>query len=234
MEIRALTFDVFGTVVDWRGSIIAEGSRLNREKGLNVDWGAFADAWRAYYQPSLSEVRDGLRPWANLDQLHRENLAKLVPTFGLGSLDEGELEHLNRFWHRLHPWPDAVSGIARLKKRYIVAALSNGNVALLVNMARHAGLPWDAILGADISGHYKPQPQAYLTAARLLSLQPGECMMVAAHNSDLDAARQLGFATAFVCRPMEYGRGQTQDLAPTQEWTHVAADLVDLATKLGC
>lgn len=233
-KIKALTFDVFGTVVDWRSSIIREGSRLNGEKDLNIDWARFADTWRGMYQPSLSRVRHGDRPWANLDQLHRESLETLIHRFGLDSLDETELDHLNRVWHRLEPWPDSVEGLLRLKRKFILVTLSNGNVALLINMARRAGLPWDAILGAETARCYKPLPQAYLNTAQLLALNPSECMMVAAHNDDLEAARRCGFHTAFVYRPTEYGPGQTTDLETTHDWHVVADDLIDLAAKLDC
>lgn len=234
LKIKALTFDVFGTIVDWRSSIIHEGSQLNREKELNIDWAEFADAWRSMYQPSLSRVRHGDRPWANLDQLHRESLETLTHQFGLDSFDWTELDHLNRVWHRLQPWPDTVEGLSRLKRKFILATLSNGNVALLVNMARHAGLPWDVILGAETARCYKPLPQAYLVTAQLLGLAPRECMMVAAHNDDLVAARDCGFATAFIHRPTEYGPGQTKDLEPAHDWNAVADNLIDLAGKLGC
>ncbi len=234
LKIKALTFDVFGTVVDWRSSIIREGNQLNREKGLNIDWAEFADAWRGMYQPALSRVRNGDRPWANLDHLHRESLETLTHQFGLDLLDQTELDRLNRVWHRLQPWPDTVEGLLRLKRKFILATLSNGNVALMVNMARHAGLPWDVILGAEPARCYKPLPQAYLVTAQLLGLAPTECMMVAAHNNDLEAARDCGFSTAFVHRTTEYGPGQTRDLAPTHEWHAVADDLIDLAAQLGC
>jgi len=232
--IKALTFDVFGTVVDWRTSIINEGRRLDREKGLNVDWAAFADAWRALYQPSISRVRTRERAWAILDRLHRENLDRLVPEFDLQGLDEGELDDLNRVWHRLLPWPDAVPGLTRLKHAYILATLSNGNVALLVNMAKHAGLPWDVILGAEVTRHYKPLPQAYTDSAQLLGLPPEQCMMVAAHNDDLKAAAACGLHTALVIRPTEYGPNQRTDLEANGNWDFVAGDLVDLAVQLGC
>lgn len=233
-RIKALTFDVFGTVVDWRSSIIHEGSRINREKGLNVDWAGFADAWRGMYQPALSQVRNGDRPWANLDQLHRESLETLAHKFGLESFGQSELNDLNRVWHRLTPWPDSIEGLLRMKQKFILATLSNGNIALLVNMARRAGLPWDAVLGAETARCYKPLPQAYLTTAELLGLAPNQCMMVAAHNDDLEAAHRCGFQTAFVLRSTEYGPGQSKDLAPTRDWHVVANDLIELAVELGC
>lgn len=233
-DVKALTFDVFGTVVDWRSSIIAEGRALEREKGIKADWDAFADAWRGKYQPSLSRVRDGEVPWTNLDALHRASLDELLEEFDIATLDEQEKVHLNRVWHRLQPWPDSVEGLTRLKRRYILATLSNGNVALLVNMAKHTGLPWDAILGAEVARHYKPQPQAYLTTAELLGLAPGECMMVAAHNGDLLAASALGFRTAFVARPTEYGPHQDKDFEAEHDFDVIADSFVELAEKLGC
>jgi 2-haloacid dehalogenase len=234
LSVRALTFDVFGTVVDWRGSIAREGAELAAARGLaGVDWSAFASAWRARYQPALEEVRSGRRPWANLDVLHRENLDAVLEEFGVRGLDEAAKDHLNRAWHRLEPWPDAVEGLTRLRRRFVIATLSNGNVALLVNMARAAGLPWDAILGAEVARRYKPQPEAYLVTAELLGLRPDECLMVAAHAGDLVAARTVGFRTAFVSRPTEHGPGQTTDLEPPRDVDVAASDLVDLAAKLG-
>ncbi len=233
-EIKALTFDVFGTVVDWRGSIIEEGKELSREWGLEVDWSEFADAWRALYQPSMSKVRTGARPWVNLDTLHRESLLLLLKQFGISGLDKSRLEHLNRAWHRLKPWPDSVEGLTKLKLRFVLSTLSNGNTALLVNMAKNAGLPWDAVLGAEIALCYKPLPDAYLKTARLLGLEPGECMMVAAHNGDLQAAGALGFRTAFVVRSSEHGPGQNTDLEAESDYDFVAVDFLDLAAQLGC
>ncbi|MGA8261187.1 MAG: haloacid dehalogenase type II [Arenicellales bacterium] len=230
---NALLFDVFGTVVDWRGSIIEEGRVWNRDLGLSVDWARFADRWRSLYQPAMERVRSGARPWTVLDVLHRESLDSLIEEFGLEKLDDDQRLHMNRVWHRLQPWPDSVPGLTRLKRDFIIGPLSNGNVSLLVDMARYSGLPWDVILGAEIAGHYKPQPEAYLTAARLLDLQPHQCMMVAAHNSDLAAAGALGFRTAFIPRPTEYGPGQDKDLAPTGPWDYVANGITGLADLLG-
>ena len=232
--IKALTFDVFGTVVDWRGSLIREGEALGRARGLTVDWAKFADAWRGLYQPSLERVRSGALPWTKLDDLHRMALDRLLVDFKITGLGEAEIDHLNRAWHRLDPWPDAVAGLTRLRRRFVLATLSNGNVALIVNMARHGGLPWDAVLGAEVARAYKPQPQAYLTTAALLGLEPAQCMMVAAHNGDLAAASGVGFHTAFVPRPAEHGPGQTSDIKPARAWDVVADDFVDLAAKLGC
>jgi 2-haloacid dehalogenase len=234
MDVKALTFDVFGTVVDWRSSLIREGQALGTAKGLAVDWAKFADAWRGMYQPAMDEVRSGRRPWTKLDDLHRESLEKLLEQFAIKGLSDGEVDHLNRAWHRLDPWPDSVAGLTRLKKKYVLATLSNGNVALMVNMAKHGGLPWDAILGAEVARHYKPQPECYKTTAALLGLAPEECMMVAAHNGDLAAASSVGLRTAFVPRPAEHGAGQTKDVNPARQWDVVAKDFVDLATRLGC
>ena len=231
-EIRALTFDVFGTVVDWRHGIIRAGEALGRAKGLDVDWARFADAWRALYQPALSRVRDGEIPWATLDKLHRDSLLRLLEEFRIGGLAVGEIDDLNMAWHRLDPWPDSVDGIARLKQRFIVVTLSNGNVSLMVDMAKRAGLPWDAILGAEVARHYKPQPEAYLTTARLLALEPDQCLMVAAHHSDLVAARACGFRTAYVHRPCEFGPTPKDDLPPDHGHDLIADDLLDLADRL--
>jgi 2-haloacid dehalogenase len=234
-EIQALTFDVFGTVVDWRGSLIREGESFARDHAIKgVDWTGFADAWRGLYQPMLERVRSGSLPWTKLDDLHRMALDRLLAEFGVSGLAEADVDHLNRAWHRLDPWPDAVAGLTRLKRRFALATLSNGNVALIVNMARRAGLPWDAVLGAEVARHYKPQPQAYLTTAAMLGLEPRQCLMVAAHNGDLAAASKVGFRTAFVPRPTEHGPGQTKDLKPEQAWDVVAESFIDLAARLGC
>jgi 2-haloacid dehalogenase len=233
-SIKALTFNVFGTVVDWRGSIIRDGEAFGRARGLAVDWARFADAWRGLYQPQMDRVRNGEMPWTRLDDLHRMSLDRLLAEFGIQGLSEVDIEHLNRVWHRLDPWPDAVPGLMRLKRRFILATLSNGNVALLVNMAKRAGLPWDAILGAEVARHYKPQPEAYITTADMLGLKPEQCLMVAAHNGDLGSASKVGLRTAFVPRPGEYGPNQTKDFTPERVWDVVAKDFVDLADQLGC
>lgn len=231
-HIRALLFDVFGTVVDWRSSIIKEGEDLNHRLGLMVDWALFADRWRGMYQPAMEKVRSGTRPWTILDALHRESLESLLPEFGLDHFDDALRDHVNRMWHRLQPWPDAVEGLSRMKQTHIIATCSNGNVALIVDMAKHAGLPWDMVLGAEVTRHYKPQPDAYLESARMLGLTPGECCMVAAHNGDLVAAGGLGLATAFVPRPTEYGPDQDFDLIAENNYTFVARDFIDLAQQL--
>jgi 2-haloacid dehalogenase len=234
MNVKALTFDVFGTVVDWRSSLIRQGEALGKAKGLSADWAKFADSWRGLYQPAMDEVRSGRRPWTKLDDLHRESLDKLLVQFGIKGLSEAEIDHLNRAWHRLDPWPDVVPGLTRLKKKFVLATLSNGNVALIVNMAKYGGLPWDAVLGAEVAQHYKPQPETYLTTAALLGLAPGECMMVAAHNGDLGHASALGLRTAFVPRPAEHGPNPNKDLAPARQWDVIARDFQDLAEQLGC
>ena len=233
-SVKALAFDVFGTVVDWRSSIIREGQALGRAKGIDLAWAKFADAWRGLYQPAMEKVRRGETPWTKLDDLHRMSLDRLLVEFAITGLSEAEIDHLNRAWHRLDPWPDAVPGLTRLRRKFILATLSNGNVALMVNMAKRAGLPWDAILGAEVARRYKPEPEAYLRTADLLGLEPGQCMMVAAHNGDLIAAGSLGFRTAFVHRRTEYGPGQTTDLAPDHAWDVVAEDFLDLADQLHC
>ena len=232
--LKAITFDVFGTVVDWRTSIAREVEGLAVKKQFVVDGERFADAWRKLYQPSMKKVRDGKMPWTVLDDLHRTNLLEVLEAFGIDQLSEEEIEHLNRAWHRLDPWPDAVAGLQRLKQHYIIGTLSNGNVALIVNMAKFSGLPWDVVLGAEIARHYKPQPEAYLKSAEILGLEPRECMLVAAHNGDLAAAGRCGFQTAFVPRPTEYGSEQTTDLAAEYDCDLVAGDFIELAKILGC
>jgi 2-haloacid dehalogenase len=230
--VKALTFDTFGTVVDYRSSIISEGEALGRAKGLNVDWAKFADAWRAGYAPAMNRVRTGELPWTKLDRLHRMTLDRLLVDFKITGLSEQDVDHLNHVWHRLNGWPDAVPGLTRLKKKFVIAPLSNGNVALLTNMAKHAGLPWDCILGAEVARHYKPDKEAYLTGAELLDLKPQEIMMVAAHQNDLSAAHALGFKTAFVPRPKEGPNGE-KNLTPDPRWDVVAPDFMALASKLG-
>lgn len=230
--VKAVLFDVFGTCVDWRSGVARDVALAAARLGIAIDAHAFADAWRGRYQPAMEEVRSGRRPWTILDVLHRESLDALLPKFGLGALDEAARADLNRAWHRLDPWPDVVPGLTRLKTRYIVSPLSNGNVALLANMAKRAGIPWDLVLGAETSGAYKPLPQAYLRAAAMLALEPEQVMLAAAHNDDLRAARAVGFKTGFVPRPLEYGAGQKKDLAPSESWDVVASDLGDLAARL--
>jgi 2-haloacid dehalogenase len=227
----ALVFDVFGTVVDWRSTIIMEGEELARKKNLDVDWPAFADAWRSRYAPSMDLVRSGEIPWTKLDDLHRVSLEELIEEFGIEGLREEERDHLNRVWHRLEPWPDAVEGLRRLKRRHLIAPLSNGNVALLVNMAKRGGLAWDLILSAEIVRHYKPDPETYLMAPDLLDLHPEEVMMVAAHPDDLHAARESGLKTAYVPRPLEFGPGKEAG-PPDPSFDLVASDFIELDRRL--
>ncbi len=233
--VRALLFDVFGTCVDWRSGVIREGEAFGRAHGLRgVEWPRFADAWRARYQPQMEEVRSGRRPWTRLDDLHRESLDAVLRECGLAGLPAEDLDEFTRVWHRLDPWPDVVEGLTRLRTRYIIAPHSNGNVALLLHMAKRAALPWDAILGAEVARAYKPMREAYLRPVALLDLLPAEVMMVAAHNADLIAARGCGLRTGFVARPSEHGPGQTTDLAPDGQFDVVAEDFVDLARQMGC
>lgn len=230
---KALLFDVFGTVVDWRSSAISALGAFFGPRGQTRDWARFALDWRALYQPAMDAVRSGARAYAPLDVLHRENLETLLPHYDLGPLDDDDLADLTRIWHRLDPWPDSAAGLAALRGVAPVAALSNGNIALMVNLSRHGGLTWDAILGAEIAAAYKPDPRVYLRAAQALDLAPSACMMVAAHNSDLAAARALGMQTAIVLRPTEYGPGQTEDLAAEDDWDIVVNSLTGLAAALG-
>ena len=232
-SVKALAFDVFGTVVDWRGSIIREGKKLGAANGLDVDWAMFADAWRAGYRPSMDRVRTGELPWTNINSLHRMVLDELLVEFGIAGLTEEERDHLNRVWHRLTPWPDVAPGLKRLRRRYTVATLSNGNVALLTNMAKHAGLQWDCILSSELARHYKPDPEVYLTAAELLGLSPQQVMMVAAHNEDLMAARAVGMTAAFVPRPEEFGPDGGAETLPNPSVELHAADFEELAGVLG-
>ena len=234
-EPDALVFDVFGTVVDWRSGVIRAGEKLGAKKDLDVDWAAFADAWREEYQPSMDRVRTGEIPWQNLDTLHRDSLETLLDRFGIDELSEGERTHLNHVWHRLDPWPDSIPGLNRLGTRYFVASLSNGHVRLLADMAKRARIPWDLILSAELAGHYKPDERAYSTAANLLNLAPERVMMVAAHEMDLDAARDAGLQTAYVHRPLEWGPQQADSIEKPDESTYdvVVDDFVDLAETLG-
>lgn len=233
-NVQALLFDVFGTVVDWRSSIIADLAGFGARKGLQADWEKFTDEWRGLYQPSMEEVRSGRRAWTILDVLHRESLDTLLARHGLTGLTEDEKVHLNKAWHRLKPWPDVVAGLTRLKSRYIIGTLSNGNVGLLTRLAKNAGLPWDVVLGAETARAYKPVPQAYLEAARLLNLEPSQVMLVAAHNGDLAAAAACGLATGFVARPTEYGPHQKVDFKAERDWDVVAESFVGIAEAMGC
>ncbi|MGK7868758.1 haloacid dehalogenase type II [Falsiroseomonas sp. E2-1-a20] len=235
-DVKALLFDVFGTVVDWRSGVAREAAPFLAKHLPGVDPAGFADAWRRRYQPAMEQVRSGARPFVRLDVLHRENLEAVLRDHGLDptGIAEAELDGLNRAWHRLDPWPDSVAGLHRLRSRFIIAPLSNGNIALLLNMAKRAGLPWDAILGSEVSQAFKPSPAAYLRTAEVLGLAPAQCMLVAAHNGDLAAARKTGFRTAFIPRPTEHGPGQDKDLAPAQDWDFVAESFPVLADQLDC
>lgn len=234
-EVRALVFDVFGTCVDFRGSIVRELRQLAREKGLRLNAGNFVDAWRAGYRPAMDRVARGELPWTKIDVLHRMILDELLQTFRIAqAFTEAEKIHLNLAWHRLRPWPDTVRGLKRLKQRYVIATLSNGNTALLVNMAKFGGLPWDCVFSSETFQRFKPDPATYLGAADLLDLEPGELMMVAAHKHDLRAAASHGLRTAFVRRPHEHGRNTGKDLDYDPAFTVNADDFIDLAVKLGC
>ncbi len=231
--MEALLFDVFGTVVDWRTSLIRQLENFGREIRVSADWVSLADDWRAEYEPAMNAVRSGQRDWTSLEHLHRESLDKLLPRHGLSALTEAQRQRLVLGWHFLDPWPDSVAGLKRLKRKYIIGTLSNGGVRLLADMARYAGLPWDVILSSDLFRHYKPDPAVYLGAAELLDTAPAKVMLVAAHNYDLAAARRHGFKTAFVARPTEYGPRQSRDFKPESDWDFVAEDFADLASKLG-
>lgn len=229
----AIVFDTFGSVVDWRGSLIADLTQFGEERGISADWTGLVDAWRAAYQPSMNRVRQGELPWTRLDDLHRASLDQLILQFGITGLTEADLVHINLGWHRLKPWPDAVPGLTRLKSKFIIGPLSNGNMSLLVNLAKFSDLPWDTVFGSDLFGHYKPDPETYLGVARLLGLPPGRVVMAAAHNDDLRAAQKCGLMTAFFPRPGEYGPLQTRDYSANGAWDYVAKDMEDLATMMG-
>lgn len=230
--MKALAFDVFGTVVDWRSSIIAELEAFGESHGLQRDWPAFADQWRAGYAPAMDRVRRGELPWTRIDDLHREILVSLLEAADVRVGDDA-VDQLNRAWHRLDPWPDSVAGLTRLKERFVITTLSNGNLSLLTDMAKHAGLPWDCVLSAELFHHYKPDREAYLGCAELLDVSPGELMLVAAHPSDLRAARDAGLGTAYVARPLEYGPGRDPHPVAPGEFDIVATDFFDLADRLG-
>jgi len=231
-SIDVLAFDVFGTLVDWRGSLIRRVPAHLEPAGVAVDAGAFADAWRALYQPSMEAVRTGARSWVPLDILHRESLDRVLARFGLDAVPQDARERLNLVWHALDGWPDSADGLRRLRRHGFLCALSNGNLRLMADVARHADLAWDQILGAEWSRAYKPQPRVYLDVAAAFMVPPERVLMVAAHNGDLAAAQALGLRTAFVRRPLEHGPGQTSDLEPTGAWTWIADDLSDLARQL--
>ena len=227
---RVLVFDIFGTVVDWHGSIVREMTARHPQ----VDADAFALAWRAGYQPAMEAVRSGGRGFVKLDVLHREILDGILPRFGLGHLGESDRADLNRVWHRLAAWPDSVAGLTRLKARFTICSLSNGNLGLLTDMAKHAGLPWDCVLSAEVFRAYKPDPRVYRGAAEVFDADPAEVLMVAAHHDDLAAARASGLQTAYIERPLEFGAGHPKDVSPQPGNTWHARDLPDLAEQLGC
>jgi 2-haloacid dehalogenase len=229
---QALLFDVFGTVVDWRTSIAREAVAILKPLGHDVDGLAFADAWRGEYQGAMEEVRAGRIPFCKLDVLHRRNLERVLPKFGIAGLSGQTLHDLNLAWHRLDAWSDATPGLARLRRRFLLAPCSNGNISLMVDLARRNGFPWDAILGAEVAGDYKPKPRVYLAAAEAFDLAPGDCMMVAAHSNDLAAAAACGLRTAHVARPNEHGSGKGEP-APTVPVDYAARSFEDLADKLG-
>jgi 2-haloacid dehalogenase len=231
-NVEALFFDVFGTLVDWRTSIAREAERLLSPLGRRLDWLAFADAWRGQYQPGMEEVRAGRIPFSRLDVLHRHNLERILPRFALTDLSEAVRRDLNLAWHRLDAWPDVPAALARLKKKFKIAPVSNGNIALMVDLARRNALPWDAILGAEIAGDYKPKRRVYLAACEALDLPPERCMMVAAHSNDLAAAAKCGLRTAHVARPNEYGPA-TGEIAATVPVDAAGKDLMDVAERLG-
>ena len=231
-DIEALTFDVFGTVVDWRKCIAREGRRIGEEKGVDSDWEKFADDWRGGYEPTMNRVRNGELPWAPIDSLHRMILDELLDKYGLCDLTEEEKSFLNKAWHRLKPWDDVLEGLERLRSGFIVAALSNGNIALLTNMAKHSNIPWDCILSAELSKHYKPDPEGYISATELLGLTPEKVMMVAAHPHDLNGAKAIGMRTAFVHRSLEFGIDQTVDLPPKNQFDLSVSNFIELAEAL--
>ena len=240
LKVKALLFDVFGTVVDWRTGIAREVESIAKKNDISLDPFDFADAWRAEYQPAMEEIRKGRRSFTILDILHMENLKKIAPKFNLHNLSEEDFEFLVTAWHRLPGWPDSSDGLSLLKKKYILATQSNGNIALIVNMAKFSNLNWDVVLGAEVIGHYKPEPKAYLKACNALNFKTEECLMVAAHEEDLKAARQQGMKTAYVHRPFEYGKDKLFDIAEVNDykgdrkWDIVSRDLNELAKQLGC
>jgi 2-haloacid dehalogenase len=231
---RALVFDVFGTVVDWHGSVAREVRALAKAKGLRVNAVKFAKAWRAGYRPAMDRVLRGEAPFQKIDAIHRAILEDILKQFKVTTLTEEEKAHLNLVWHRLKPWPDTVRGLKRLKSKFIIATLSNGNTSLLVNMAKHAGLPWDTVFSSDTFKLFKPDPGMYLGTAGALDLEPAQVMMVAAHKPDLRAAAKCGLQTAFVKRPLEHGRGGAPDLASEPDFSVNADSFIDLADQLGC
>jgi 2-haloacid dehalogenase len=234
-EVRALLFDTFGTLVDWRTGLIIQLEQWGGARDIAADWPALALAWRRDHVPALAKVRTGQREWANLDKLQGETMRQLAPEFGLPALSNDTLDHLARMWHELPAWPDTVEGMARLRTKYLVAPLSNGHVALLMRLARAAGITFDAVFGADVFRQYKPDPKTYRGAVTLLGCAPGEVLFVASHPSDLEAAAACGLRTCFVSRPLEYGTGVVVEQPPADgAFDVMVGDLVELAAVMGC
>jgi 2-haloacid dehalogenase len=233
VTLQALAFDVFGTVVDWRSSVIRELTAFGEAHGVDREWAQFADDWRAGYPPAMDRVRTGELPWMKIDALHRLILDELLERAGIDGIPDDDVAELNRAWHRLDPWPDTVEGLTQLKGSFTITTLSNGNVSLLTNMAKRAGLPWDCVISAELFRHYKPDPEAYLGCAELLDVAPAELALVAAHPSDLRAARDAGLTTAYVARPLERGPGRTPPRVEDGEFDYLAEDFLDLARQLG-
>jgi 2-haloacid dehalogenase len=230
---RVIVFDTFGTLVDWRSSLIRYLTEFGRERGVNADWTKLIDAWRAQYMPSLNNIRNRERPWATLDELHRASLEKLVTAHGINVLSRDDLDYIVNGWHKLTPWPDTVPGLSRLRRKFIVGPLSNANVSLLVDLAKFGGLPWDMVLGSDVFEHYKPDREIYTGIGKFFKVSDSAVMLVAAHNNDLGAAKSFGLMTAFIPRPTEYGPEQTTDLKPENNYNYVASSVEDLAQQLG-
>ncbi len=233
-DIRALVFDVFGTVVDWRTSISRQAAEFGAKHGVEADWDQFADDWRAGYRMGMEKVNSGEVEWKIVDQIHRERLDLILEQYEFPGIDEDELVEFNKAWHRLDGWPDSTGGLTRLKSKYIIGSLSNGNVALLTNMAKYANLPWDVVLSAELAGKYKRHPWAYQRTAELLGLDRQQVLMVAAHNDDLRGAMAAGLRAALVTRPDEFGGARSPDLEPDPEFDYFAKDFNDLAEQLGC
>ena len=229
--VKVLAFDVFGTVVDWRSGMIAEAEAMGKRKGLVADWGAFVDAWRAEYVPSMDRARRGEMRWTRLDDLHRQSLERLLTRFSIDGLSDAEKDDLNLAWHRLRPWPDVVEGLTRLRRRFVITPLSNGNLSLLTDMAKRAGLPWDCILSAELVRHYKPDREVYLSVAEFFGIRPEAVMMVAAHPGDLRVPKTLGMRTAYVHRPSETPRGA--QWPPAGSFDFLVSDFLELASVLG-
>jgi len=232
-DVEVILFDVFGTVVDWRTSLLKWFQRFGRENHFQADWAGLVDDWRAAYQPSMDRVRKGQRPYVTLDVLHRESLDALLPRYGLGNVLETDCQEIARAWRWLDPWPNTANGLTRLKQKYVIGTLSNGGLGLLVDMAKYAGLPWDVVLCGDVFQRYKPDAAVYVKAAELMARPTSALMLVAAHNYDLAAARSHGYRTAFVARPTEYGPRQKQDYGPEDAWDVTATNMEELAEKMG-